>query len=145
MELTNETIEIFRTDVKHFAQINKLINDTKQMMKPLQERLKQLKLEKAELEKEICITMEANDLKKAELPNNSGILEYTVKQAIVPVSQKMIHDKMISFFESGPGSELAFNSKNYKDKGAALFDYIYGKQNREFIKKECIKSKDIKI
>jgi hypothetical protein len=145
MELNEDNLEVFKSDAKHFAQIDKLIGETKLMMKPFQERLKQLKAEKKELEKEICIVMEANDLKKAELPNNSGILEYQVKQAMVPVTQKTVKEKMVSFFEEGPGSELSFNSKNAKMKGLEIHNYIYGKQNREFIKKETIKSKDLKV
>jgi len=143
MELDETNIEEFRQITKHFAQIDKLINETKEMMKPLQERLKQLKFEKAELEKDICITMEANDLKKAELPNNNKILEYKVKQAMLPITQKTVKEKITLFFE-GPGSDLSFNSKSAKTKGTEMYDYIYSKSNREFIKKETIKSKDLK-
>ena len=66
MEVNEETIEIFKKDLKKVAQIDALILETKDMMKPLQDRLKQLKLEKKELEKDLCPTMERNDFKKAE-------------------------------------------------------------------------------
>jgi hypothetical protein len=143
MELNDDTVEIFRQNVKQFTQIDKLISDLKEQMKPYLERIKQLKLEKAELEKNLCMTMEANDLKQAELPNKSGIVEYKVKQSMVPVTQKTLKEKMILFFEEDEGSKISFNSLTAKNKGSVIYDYIYGKQNRKFIKKETIKSKNI--
>jgi hypothetical protein len=146
MELVNESdVETFRKDARHYAQIDKLISETKEMMKPLQIKLKQLTLEKKELEKEICNTMEANNLEVAELPNNTGKIEYQVKKSMIPVTQKTIKEKMILFYESGPGSLLSFNSKSYKNKAEELYDYIYSKQNRDFINKEKLKIKDLKI
>lgn len=145
MELDETTIETFRSETRQYAQIDKLIEETKKLMKPLQDRLKQLKLEKQELEKEICDVMQTNDLKIVELPNNTGTIEYQVKKAMIPITQKTLKEKMILFFEEGPGSELAFNSKNYKTKGESIYEYIYGKDNRDFITREKLKSKDIKI
>ena len=51
---------------------------------------------------------------------------------------------MVLFFKEGPGFQITFNSKKVDDKGEELFDYIYGKQNRQFIKKEEIKTKEFK-
>ncbi len=144
MEITEDNVDNFTKELKKVAQIDALISETKDMMKPFQERLKQLKFERKELEKEICPTMEKNDLKKAELPNNSGTIEYKVKQAMVPITQKGIKEKMVLFFKEGPGSHLNFNSKKTDEKGLELFNYIYGKQNRQFIKKEELRSKDLK-
>ena len=96
-------------------------------MKPLQERIKLLNLERKELEQDLCVTMEVNNLQQAELPNKSEVIEYTCKQAALPITQKTIKDKMISFFESGPGSEIQYNSKDSKQKGLELHNYIYGK------------------
>ncbi len=87
--------------------------------------------------------MEKNDFKKAELPDKA--FEYKVKQAMVPMTQKSVKERMTLFFKEGPGGQINFNSKRPDEKGLELFDYIYGKQNRQFIKKEEIKIKDIKI
>ncbi len=142
MEINEETIDDFKKELKKVAQIDALILETKHMMKPLQDRMKQLKFEKKELEKELCPTMEKNDLKKAELSDKA--FEYKVKQAMVPMTQKSIKERMSLFFKEGPGSQISFNSKKTDEKGQELFDYIYGKQNRQFIKKEEITIKDIK-
>lgn len=142
MEINNETIDIFKKELKKVAQIDELISETRNMMKPLQERIKQLKLEKKELEKELCPTMKKNDFKKAELADKT--FEYMVKQAIVPITQKSIKERMMLFFKNGPASQISFNSKKIEEKGQELFDYIYGKHNRQYIKKEEIKIKDTK-
>jgi hypothetical protein len=150
MELVDqESVEVFRQDARQYAQIDKLISETRNMMKPLQLRLKQLMVEKKDLEKEICSTMEANDLREVELQVStsgvSGKIEYQVKKSMIPVTQKTIKEKMILFFESGPGSLLAFNSKSYKTKGEEFYDYIYSKKNRDFVTKEKLKTKDLKL
>jgi len=141
MEINEETIDIFKKELRKVAQIDELISETKNMMKPLQERIKQLKFEKKELEKELCPTMEKNDFKKAELPDKT--FEYKVKQAMVPITQKSVKERMTLFFKEGPASQISFNSKKTDEKGDILFDYIYGKKNRQFVKKEEIKIKDI--
>lgn len=144
MELNETNIDTFTKELKKVAQIDALISETKDMMKPLKDRLKQLQTERKELEKELCPTMEKNDFRQAELPNNIGIIQYKVKQAMVPMTQKTVKDRMALFFKEGPGSQINFNSKRSEEKGKEMFDYIYGKQNRQFIKKEELKSKDIK-
>jgi len=144
MELNDETVDTFKKELKKVAQIDALISETKNMMKPLQERIKQLKFERKELEKELCPTMEKNDLKKAELDQLNTIFEYKVRQSMIPMTQKSIKERMVLFFKEGPGFQITFNSKKVDDKGEELFDYIYGKQNRQFIKKEEIKTKEFK-
>lgn len=140
MEVNETTIETFTKEVKKFAQIDALISETKDQMKPLQDRLKQLKLERKELEKDLCPTMEKNNFTRTELP--SGTIEYKVKQAMVPVTQKSIKEKMVLFFKEGPGSQIGFNSKKADEKGLEIFDYIYGKKNRAYVKKEELKFKE---
>lgn len=139
MEINEENIDLFTKELKKVAQIEALIKETKELMKPFQERLKQLKFEKKELEKNICPTMEKNDLKKAELPNNIGVIEYKVTQAIVPITQIGIRGRMSAFFKEGPGSLISFNSKSVEEKAQELYDYIYGKNNRTYVKKEALK------
>ncbi len=141
MEINEETIDMFKKELRKVAQIDELIFETKNMMKPLQERMKQLKFEKKELEKELCPTMEKNDFKKAELPDKA--FEYRVKQAMIPMTQKSVKERMAFFFKEGPGYHIGFNSKKPDEKAQELYDYIYGKQNRQFIKKEEIKIKNI--
>jgi hypothetical protein len=84
--------------------------------------------------------MEKNNFTRTELPNG-GVIEYKVKQAVVPVTQKSIKEKMILFFKEGPGSQIGFNSKKPDEKGLEIFDYIYSKKNRAYVKKEELKLK----
>lgn len=142
MEINETNIDNFTKELKKVAQIDALILETKDMMKPLQSRLKQLKIERKELEKELCPTMQKNDFKIAELPNNNGIIEYKIKQSMIPITQKSIKEKMILFFKEGPGSYINFNSKKNDEKGSELFDYIYNKKNRQYIKKEELTFKE---
>ncbi len=51
MDINEETIDIFKKELRKVAQLDELILETKNMMKPLQERMKQLKFEKKELER----------------------------------------------------------------------------------------------
>jgi len=141
MELNESNIGIFKKDVQQFAIIDKQIKEAKEMLKPLRDRIKQLLLQKKELEQDLCSTMEVNNLQQAELPNNNGTIEYVCKNAAVPITQKTIKDKMVSFFETGPGSEKSFYSKHGNEKGLILHDFIYAKENRDFIKKEQLKSR----
>ena len=41
----------------------------------------------------------------------------------------------------GPASNINFNSKTIDEKGTLLFDYIYGKKNRQYVKKEELRTK----
>jgi hypothetical protein len=149
MEVNNEiTLNIFKKELEKVVQIDALISETKNMMKPFQDRLKQLKFERKELEKDLCPTMEKNNFTIAQIPNSSIAdcsIEYKVKQAMVPLTQLSIKEKMVLFFKEGPGSALSFNSKKANEKGLDIFTYIYAKQNRQFVRKEELKSKDIKI
>jgi hypothetical protein len=126
MELNESNIDTFTKELKKVAQIDALILETKDLMKPLKDRLKQLQTEKKELEKELCPTMAKNDFRQAELPNNIGIIQYKSKQSMVPMTQKTVKEKMELFFKEGPGSQISFNSKKPDEKGKELFDYIYG-------------------
>jgi hypothetical protein len=141
MELNDNTIGAFKDEVNQFAQIDKLINQTKDLMKPLQEKLKRLMVERRELENQICSTMEVNDIKMAELPGSIGMIEHKTRNALVPLTRVSIKNRIIDFFNNGPGHDPLFNSKYFEMKGQLLFDYIYAKENREYTKKGILKSK----
>jgi len=143
MELDKEGVNILRNDLKHFSKLNDEIAEIKKLMKPLQDKIKILNNQKKELEKDICETMEANDLNEANV-EGVGTIEYKPTKSTVPITQKTIKEKFILFFESGPGSEIPFNSKDYKDKGEDVYNYIYAKENRDTILKEKLVKKKIK-
>ncbi len=139
MELTDNNIEKFRQDVEYFARINKDIEEVKLMMKPLKEKLRILTDEKTELEQQLCKIMDKNNLDRAELPDNKGIIEYKTRTAVVPVKKDDIRDKLIIFFKEVELSK--FNKMTVEEKGNEIFNFIYSKENRETVVKETLKSK----
>jgi hypothetical protein len=145
MELTDDTIDIFKNDAIYYIQIDEMINNAKNEIKPIQEKIKKLLVEKKELEKQLCKTMstEKNNLKRAEFSESLKILEYKTRKTIVPVKISDVKDKLTLFFEDGPGSRLSFNGLKSEEKGDEIYRYIYSKENRETIVKESIKSKDM--
>jgi uncharacterized coiled-coil protein SlyX len=145
MELNDETVEIFKQDAIYFIEINKIIQETKNAIKPFQDKLKKLMKEKKDLEKQLCETMslEKNKLTRAEFSEHHKALEYKIKTSVVPIKTSDVKDKILLFFKTGPGSELSFNSLTAVEKGNELYEYIYSKDNRETVTTEIIKSKNM--
>ncbi len=145
MELNEDTLDVFRDDVTSFAQIDRLIENYKGQLKPIQEKIKELRNQKKELEGDICSTLGRNSLKQIESPDIGVVLEYQVKKSMVPITQKTVKEKMQDFYKlpHGPGSDLSFNSKSPEEKGLEMFAYIYGKENRNYKETEKLKVKPI--
>jgi hypothetical protein len=143
MNLNNENLDVFITDIEYYTQIEKQIIEVKNLLKPLREKLKKLTNEKKEIELQLSNTMKKNELFEIELPDKKGIIEYKAKNSLVPIKQDDIKIKMIDFFENGKGSELSFNSLNPEQKGTELYNFIYAKENRDKILKETLKSKNL--
>ena len=143
MELNDNNLDDFKQDVTQVCHIEKMIKEAKGQIKPIQDRIKELNTRKKELEQDICNTLGANDLKHIQSTEHKMDLEYKVKKSMVPITQKTLKDKYTAFFDEGPGASLSFNSKTGQVKGAELFDYIYGKKNRDYKTKETLKYKDL--
>lgn len=141
MQLDESNIDKFTKELRKVAKIDAKIAELKESIKPLKISLKKLETEKKDLERSLCPTMELNNFRQAELPNNLGIIQYTVKQTMVPMTQKTVKERLYLFFKEGPGSKISFNSLNYHEKGEELFEYVYSKHNRQYIKKEELKSR----
>lgn len=141
MELNEDTVDIFKEDVNRFAEIDKQLEEYKKQLKPIQTKIKELKIRRRELEFELCSTLGHNNLKSIESPNNQIVIEYNVKKSVIPITQKVVKEKLICFFSlpDGPGADLSFNSKNPVEKGNITFDYIYGKENRDYKTKQELK------
>lgn len=142
MELDERNIELFKHDVTSFVQIEAQIAQVKMQIKPFQERLKKLMADKKELEQQLCETMELNELNVANLPDNKGTLEYKVSETLAPLKKDTIKEKMLRFFEFGPGNSRGFESMSAQEKGLEIFNFVY--ENRERVKKEKIKSKNVR-
>lgn len=135
---TEEEIDTFRTEVKTFQNIDNEIERIKNQMKPFQLKLKELRSKKKELQEEICLTMSKNNMFEAHL-GETYKLEFVQKQAVVPINQKSIKEKIMDFFEKGMGSKISFNSLTANQKANNLIDYLYSKENREYIQKDILK------
>ncbi len=139
---TVEDADAFRTEVKTFQKIDNEIEKIKNQMKPLQNKLKELRVQKKDLEQEICLTMCKNNMIRAEVEETGYKVEFLQKQAVVPINQKSIKEKIMDFFEKGMGSKISFNSLTGSQKATNLIDYLYSKENREYIQKDILKSVD---
>lgn len=138
MELDNDdNVGVFKEEVRKFKKIENEIDTIKKEMKPLQDRIKMLKSEKKEIENEICLTLIKNDINRADIDDEDIHYAYQEKKAVVPITKNYLKDKIIHFFQKGPGSKMAFNSLGDTQKGEQLFEYVYG--NREYNIKETLK------
>lgn len=131
----------FTKEMEKVAHVEIMISELKEQIKPFKVKIKELEIQKKELEQDLCPIMEANDYKKAELPGGIGVIQYSTKNSVIPLNQKSISEKMKLFFRNGPGSKITFNSMLPEQKGTAMYEYIYSKENREYIKKDALKFK----
>lgn len=134
---TEEDVEIFRSDIKSFQKIDSEIEHVKTQMKPFQLKLKELRSKKKELEQEICLTMCKNNMHQAELQDTGFKVEFLQKEAVVPISQKIIKEKIVEFFERGAGSKISFNSLTGIQKSDAMINYLFN--CRERVQKDVLK------
>ena len=56
--------------------------------------------------------MTANNLPIAQATDAGIELTTVSKKSMVPMTQKIVKDKMVGFFESGPGKNISFNSRD---------------------------------
>jgi predicted nucleic acid-binding Zn-ribbon protein len=139
---TEEEVDILRSEVKTFQKIDNEIENIKNQMKPLQLKLKDLRNQKKELQEEICLTLSKNNMNLVELQDTGYKVEFVQKQAVVPINQKSIKEKIMDFFERGQGSKMSFNSLSGTQKATNLIDYLYSKENRQYIQKDVLKPVD---
>jgi hypothetical protein len=136
---TEEEVDIFRNDVKTFQKIEIEIDKLKKQMKPMRARLKELNIQKNDLQSEICLTLSKNNMNQVQLQDTGFKIEYVQKQAVVPINQSSVKEKISYFFEKGIGSKLSFNSLTGAQKANSLIDFLYAKENRQYIQKDVLK------
>jgi hypothetical protein len=150
--ITGKTIESFRKDVVQYNEVEKLIKTLQNQIKPLQEAMKGLKVEKKELEKDLTKFMGSKGVGHVNLPvhgNKNGVpvdykgepckaIKYSVTEAVIPITKDIIKDSLIRFF-SGEGSSEKFKKLSIEEKGLRAYDFIYEKKNRQTKTKETLR------
>lgn len=137
-QISNQEVENFSTDVNEFAEIERLIQETKAQIEPLQKRLKELKEDKKHIEQGICQFMGENNVAECNLPENTGKLKYDTKKTLEPVTQQQVKDGILKFFTDEPALIQKFNVLPSEDKANSLIDYIY-KTQRKVIEKTSLR------
>lgn len=126
-------IDIFKMNVRQYNTIEDEIKSITLELKPYNEKLKNLKSSKKELETQICLYMQNNEINKCKLEDSSLI--HKEQKTIVPLKKVDIKDSIAKFFNNN------FNDKFIKlssaEKADTLFNFIY-KDSREFVEKSSL-------
>ena len=129
--MSDSTIDHFKCDVRQFDTIDTEIRSINNKLKPLQSRLKELKLTKKTLETNICSFMETNEIAECKL--TEGALLFKESKNVIPLSKDAIKLNIIKFFkennENNENNEK-FIKLSAEEKGETLYKFIY--ENREY-------------
>ena len=126
-------MEKFKLDVRKFNNIDTEIQGIITHIKPYNDKLKELKQQKKDLESQICNFMTSNDIDKCKLEDSSLI--HQERKALVPLKQKDIKDSFTNFFEKH--LDESFLKAKSDEKSELLFNFIY-KENREYTEKNLL-------
>lgn len=127
-------VDIFKFDVRKYNNIELEIKQISQQIKPYNEKLKLLKIDKKTLESKICIYMNENNIDQCKLEDSS--LVHNGKKNIIPLKKNNIKENIIKFFDNNFDDK--FIKLNNLEKAELLFNYIY-KENRDYIEKSILK------
>ena len=131
--MSNSNIDSFKLEVKRFDAIDNEIKEISGKMKPFQERLKELKNARKELENNICSFMETNEIGECKL--QEGALLYKNSKNVIPLKKDTIKENIIKFFNDyDPGN---FKSLSSDEKAEQLFKFVY--ENREYKENKQLK------
>jgi len=127
-------VEHFKCDVRRFDNLDSEINSISNQIKPLNDKLKELKKTKTELQINICSFMETNEIGECKLQN--GTLKFKETKNIAPLSKSIIKDNIFNFFKEYSNKE-EFTKANNEEKANILFSYVY--DNRDYLTKNVLK------
>lgn len=132
--MTDSSIDHFKCDVRRFDTIDSEIRNINEQLKPLQSRLKDLKLSKKTLENTICSYMQTNEIAECKLAE--GALLFKESKNVIPLSKEMVKNNIIKFFKESANNE-DFKKANPEDKADILYKFIY--ENREYKQNSILK------
>jgi hypothetical protein len=125
--MADHDVEVFKTEVREFDEIDAQIKSIREKIKPLNTRIKELTTVKNKLKTEICGFMATNEIDSCNM--NSGKLQFKERKAVKPISKGDICDSMSTFFTKHYDEE--FKAMTPNDKAKALHTFIY-QENREY-------------
>ena len=131
--MSDSTIDHFKCEVRRFDTIDLEIKNITEKMKPLQNRLKELKQSKKSLETNICSFMETNEIAECKL--SQGALLFKESKNVVPLSKQSIRQSIIKFFQDNYDDE--FKKSSAEKKAESLFNFVY--ENREYKENKTLK------
>ena len=131
--MVDSRIDHFKCEVRRFDNIDSEIRTINEKMKPLQNRLKELKQTKKSLENNICSFMETNEIAECKL--SEGTLLYKESKNVIPLSKETIRQNIIKFFQENYDDE--FKKSNAEEKAETLFKFVY--ENREYKENKTLK------
>jgi hypothetical protein len=125
--MADQDVEVFKTEVREFDEIDSQIKTIREKIKPLNNRIKELTNAKNKLKTEICGFMEKNEIDSCNM--NSGKLQFKERKAVKPITKGDICDSMSTFFSKHFNEE--FKNMTPEDKAKTLHTFIY-QENREY-------------
>ena len=131
--MSNSNINSFKLELKRFDAIDNEIKEISGKMKPFQERLKELKNARKELENNICSFMETNEIGECKL--QEGALLYKNSKNVIPLKKDTIKENIIKFFNDYDSSD--FKGLSSEEKAEQLFKFVY--ENREYKENKQLK------
>jgi len=131
--MTDTGVEHFKCDVRRFDTLDVEIKNINNQIKPLQEKLKELKKTKKDLESNICSFMHTNEIAECKL--QEGALVFKESKNVVPLSKDLIKQNIIKFFNEEVNDN--FKKLSADDKGEILFKYVY--ENRDYKENRSLK------
>jgi hypothetical protein len=131
--MTDSSIDHFKCEVRRFDSIDYEIRELNNKMKPIQERLKELRSTRKELEGTICSFMQSNEIAECKLAD--GALLYKESKNVIPLSKAGIKENIIKFFTENNNDE--FKKLSVEQKAETLFKFVY--ENREYKQNNTLK------
>ena len=132
MEESN--IDHFKMEVRKFEQLEKEIKKLTVSIKPHQDKLKELKKQKSDLQTNICGFMKTNEIGECKL--QEGALLFKESKSVVPLNKEMIRNNMLKYFKENLKTEK-FKQLSAEELTTELFNFVY--DNREYSEKTGLK------
>ena len=131
--MADQDVEVFKTEVREFDDIDSQIKTIREKIKPLNNKIRELTTAKNKLKTDICDFMGKNEIDSCNM--NNGKLQLKDKKAVKPISKGDIYDSMTSFFTKKFTEE--FKALDPSEKAKLLHSYIY-EENREYSESQTL-------
>lgn len=127
-------IEHFKMEVRKFETLEQEIRKINSIIKPHQDKLKELKKQKNELQTNICGFMQTNEISECKL--QEGALLYKETKNVVPLNKSAIKENILKFFREKFKTDEV-KKMNPEEMADALFTFVY--ETREYNEKTSLK------